>query len=479
MDTMRAQEYGDLAGQDEREELADSSERAAGAPAAVGRDERRMQVRAYNFWASLLGNRTYPAIDDLHPETLGDFGPNGVVLDFSEGIDNPLIGFLGENIARECDIEGNIRTLADVPSRSLLSRITDHYMQILANQAPIGFEAEFVNQRGITILYRGILLPFSRDDRTIDHIFGVINWKSESAEVAEARRRAAPSEAKKPGADIPAMLRETAPMNGWADGPADVGGFDFIDPNGAGLDAAPIDLAPYELPAARFSDGPGLDDGLLDERIVEGEAAALPELGADALLADWLALAHHEVQVLRGCEDRTRKALYEAIGRAYDFALAAEQSPEDLAELIEDAGLVMQERAPLLPLVKLVFGADYDKTRLTEFATAIAHGRRLDLEAGRLAALLAETPGGLKAVVRRERDLRRADAGDLHAHPSSHANLIEALRQLAPRPLESASAGSEFTILVARRSADGRLQLLGEVADDERLLDRAARHLVG
>ena len=39
------------------------------------------------------------------------------------------------------------RTIADVPSRSLLSRLTDHYLQIIANRAPIGFEAEFVNQR--------------------------------------------------------------------------------------------------------------------------------------------------------------------------------------------------------------------------------------------------------------------------------------------------------------------------------------------
>ena len=56
-------------------------------------------------------------------------------------------------------------------------------MQILANQAPIGFEAEFVNQREKTILYRGILLPFSSDDETIDFIYGVINWK----ELADAR----------------------------------------------------------------------------------------------------------------------------------------------------------------------------------------------------------------------------------------------------------------------------------------------------
>ena len=34
-------------------------------PASIGQDERRMQVRAYNLWAGLLGNRNYPSIDEL------------------------------------------------------------------------------------------------------------------------------------------------------------------------------------------------------------------------------------------------------------------------------------------------------------------------------------------------------------------------------------------------------------------------------
>src|SRR3546814_16354016 len=68
-----------------------------------------------------------------------------------------------------------IHDINDVPSRSLLSRLTDHYLQIIANSAPIGFEAEFVNQRGVEILYRGILMPFSSDEHTIDFIYGVIS----------------------------------------------------------------------------------------------------------------------------------------------------------------------------------------------------------------------------------------------------------------------------------------------------------------
>src|SRR3546814_6934408 len=48
------------------------------APVAVGVDERRMQVRAYNHWASLLSDRAYPSVEDLDLGHVGDFGPHSV-----------------------------------------------------------------------------------------------------------------------------------------------------------------------------------------------------------------------------------------------------------------------------------------------------------------------------------------------------------------------------------------------------------------
>ena len=52
-------------------------------PLNVGTDERRMHVRAYNYWVSLLDGRAYPAIEDLDPASMDDFGPNSVLLDFT------------------------------------------------------------------------------------------------------------------------------------------------------------------------------------------------------------------------------------------------------------------------------------------------------------------------------------------------------------------------------------------------------------
>lgn len=432
-------------------------------PLAIGQDERRMHVRAYNFWASMLDNRNFPSVDQLDPENLPDFGPHSVLLDFTAGVENPGIVFLGAKLADECGAEGPIRQLADVPRRSLLSRITDHYMQILANQAPIGFEAEFVNQRGATILYRGILLPFAAADDRIDHIYGVINWKELADQKTTDELLLQIDQVLEPG-----TTSEASPLTEWADGPAD--------------DASVLDLVTPLDPDDDRLDWTGPTFGALpfdaDEAPLPGAADANPE---DMGLADWLASAREMAELARGSEDRSRQALYAAIGRAYDFSLAAQAEPEEFKELLEDAGLTVQERAPLTPVVKLVFGGDYDKTRLAEYATVLGYAHRLELERGKLAAHLAEASGGLKGIVAGERRLRREEAGKTATPRETPRTAIQRkLRKLEAQPLANvASEGSEFTLLVARRLENGEVVLLGEVGDDMSLLERAAKKLIG
>ena len=472
-------------------------------PAAIGQDERRMQVRAYNLWASMLADRSFPSVEELVPDDLPDFGPYSVLLDFTDGIEDPAIRYLGAKLGEECDIDSHIDRLNDVPSRSLLTRITDHYMQILANQAPIGFEAEFVNQRGATILYRGILLPFSSDDATIDFIYGVINWKELADQKTTDELLLEINQALEPN---PGLIRRKGPLTAWADGPVDNDGIlDLVTP-----------LEPEDAAAERVAEMPAPSFGLMGRREPRGKVPidlsayhadgadpALPSIAYDAghgagfdedfthfaaqddiredmQLADWLASARALAQAARGNEDRSRQALYAAIGRAYDFSIAAQNAPQEFGELVSEAGLTLQERAPLTPVVKLVFGADYDKTRLTEYAAALGHAQRLQLGQGALAAYLAEAPGGLKGVVNAERKLRREESGKTAApRRSPRETLARKLRKLDHRPIDAvAGEGSEFTLLIARRLVDGGLVLLGEVADDVPLLERAARHLI-
>ncbi len=417
---------------------AAEEEPAIEAPPEIGSDERRMHVRAYNYWVSLLHGRPYPSIGDIDPHTIEDFGPHSVLLDFSRNAEDPEIAFLGGALRAECGLDHSIHNIRQVPARSLLSRLTDHYLQIIANRAPIGFEAEFVGQRGHNTLYRGILMPLSSNGEAIDFIYGVINWKeladSSTAEALEG-------EVDRAIAAAPAVA--DCPV--WADGP-----------NG--------DLGEAE-PALNGTDHPSL--GLWAEPEEEEGAIELP---ADASLADRLCAARDGAEQAATAEQRSRSALYRALGLAYDFALAAEAEPEDYAELLDDAGIKAQARAPMTPVAKLVFGAGYDRTRLTEFAAALCWARREGLAPGALPAFLQGFAGGLKGVVQAERRARRPEPG-----PDPWQALRERLRSAPPLArVEIATAGrDEFVLLVARRDGDS-LAIVAPV-EDARLIDQAIR----
>jgi hypothetical protein len=527
-------------------------------PEAIGQDERRMQVRAYNHWAGLLGERMFPLIDDLDPANLPDFGPFSVLLDFTAGIENPAVQFLGERLAQECGGHGVITHLSDVPPRSLLSRITDHYMQILANQAPIGFEAEFVNQRGVEILYRGILLPYSSNDETIDFIYGVINWKEMADQLTADELLLEIDQALELGNELEIedepQRRTADPVTEWADSPAHEAEDAFVatseftldetfaeddfaeDSYGEGrspltdfsayaLDGdeeeydedegedasagysfasladyieAPVKKAidpaslPYDPAAdvafdAPYQSGyePGYSPGFDSDFASQAEDAAEPVFAAavpeDAGLYDWLAAARELAHAADATEDRSRSALYEAVSRAYDFSLAAAAAPEDYAELIAESGLTMQDRAPMTPVVKLVFGHDYDKTRLTEYAAVLTHAHRLGLERGSLSRFLGEAEGGLKGVVKAERRLRREEQGKaIEEEQGIRKALAKKLRALEALTLEAlAGEGPEFALVMVRRDAAGNLVVLGELPEDVPQLERAAKRLVG
>jgi len=484
METLRGNFAGRAALVEEREPLDTAEDDAANdtPPGAVGQDERRMQVRAYNHWASLLGEHNFPSIDLLDPEALPDFGPFSVLLDFTAGIENPGVTYLGAELAKECDAGRTIARLSDIPSRSLLSRITDHYMQILANQAPIGFEAEFVNQRGRTILYRGILLPFSSDDQSIDFIYGVINWKELADQQATDELLLQIDQAldDAPGPGAGRSRRE--PIIDWADGPGSeqavpgtaLGGVldftSFENAKEAGTEELPRPHFGYdEVEGSPF----GADLAFGDDAPFEHSDEA------DMGLGDLLALARDLAEAACRSEERSRNALYDAVSRAYDVSLAAAREPEEFRELLENAGLTVQKRAPMTPVVKLVFGADYDKTRLTEYAAALSHAHRLELAAGTLGEFLRRADGGLKGVVKAERKLRREEAGRAAADGAPRERIAAKLRDIEPAKFDTiAPVGAEFGLVLIRRLPTGEVVSLGEVPEDDGLVDRAARRLL-
>ena len=427
---------------------------------AIGSDERRMHVRAYNYWCSLLDGRDFPSIQDLQATEIEDFSAHSVLLNFEGALNNPATPFVGEAIRAEIGVD-KIKRISDVPGRSLLSRLTDHHFQIIATRAPVGFEAEFVNERGHEICYRGILMPFSSDGQDIDFVYGVINWKDNGpASEAKAPLRAilppivAEREDEQEILDKLAaeerayeerMVKRQAIATAAAAAPAD----------------QPADLPPA-VPHLSWEDGPLAEDG--------DEAIGAIELDDDAGLADRLSAARESAEVCKAADGRSRAALYRALAMAYDFAVAARRVPDDYAEILEDAGVKAQARAPMTPIVKLVFGADYDKTRLTEFAAALSNAERCGVDFGGFEAFLDATEGGLKGLVAAERKARRPDRPEVDRAALARA----ALRAAPALALANLPTNEEFALDLTRRNANGVHEVVELVADDG-LLDRALR----
>jgi len=496
---------------------APSSEAASAAAddvtAAIGTDERRMHVRAYNYWVSLLGGRDFPSIEDLESSDVQDFSAHSVLLDFTCGGGNPAIPYVGAEIREECGLDDAMRTIADVPSRSLLSRLTDHYMQIIANRAPVGFEAEFENPRGETICYRGILMPFSSDGEAIDFIYGVINWKRVGSEAVDAPVADMPvvefaeaEERAEPEAETEELSVEAEHVEaGHEEEPLEltdaVEGEEPLELTDAVEVEEPLELTdaveveePLELtetvamethepeagseaatvdaPAETMEASPPVHFSWEDGPLHDEDGIPLPEIALDenAGLADRLWAARETAESVKAGEGRTRTALYKALSLAYDFAVAAHENADEYAELLEESGVKAQARAPMTPIVKLVFGIDYDKARLTEFAAALSYAQRQEIGSGEFQNFIEKQPGGLKALVAAERQARRPGA-----KPDGKSEVARARLRSAPAiSLADVPAGDEFAVIVTRRGADGRHEPVA-IVDDDALVERAIR----
>ncbi len=405
--------------------------------------DRRLVLRFVSLWEDLANGRPYPAIGDFTPDLVAPFKAHMVLIDLQAGVEQPIIRYVGSSIIDELGQSYVGAAPDEVPRRSILSRVTDHIYETIANAAPIGFEAEYRNADGREIPYRGLLSPLSRDGVVIDFIMAVINWRQEQSDVPD---QAMPDQVvadQQAGADQVA----SEPLSG-----------DEI--------SAVISTAP-----ARPVDGIDLSERLF-------------ELRDEAVLAG-----------------RSRLALYDLLVRIYGFAVIATMVPGLLAALFEKEGLraanrsLRTGRSLYTGILKLVFGPDYDKTRLTEYAAALAYGVRQGLdEVGFRAALAA--PGGVKAMVRAERQARRQDdQGTTTTDPEfSEPTRLPAITGIVDRSYADAMADltlraaipdwrgdnkqDEPLIILARRNKAGLIEIFDVVEGcDSQVMNRATTWL--
>ena len=98
---------------------------------------------------------------------------------------------------------------------------------------------------------------------------------------------------------------------------------------------------------------------------------------------------------------RANAALYEGLSAAYDFALDAEDSPEEYLRLVEAKGLKIQLRSPMTPVVKLAFDGLCDDNAIAQLEAVLAWALSEDLPRGSLSERI-EAAGGIAHLLNGE-----------------------------------------------------------------------------
>ena len=129
--------------------------------------------------------------------------------------------------------------------------------------------------------------------------------------------------------------------------------------------------------------------------------------------------------------------------------------------------------------MKLVFGASYDRSRVSEYAAALSYAKRMEQSSSQIRAFLSEQEGGIKGCVIAE---RTAKAGGRAAAADRLESARRALRDysvLATVP-DNGSGDEEFVLMIGRRNVGGggQIDVLSVLDESEKVVAPILRRAV-
>jgi hypothetical protein len=393
--------------------------------------ERRRHASVYNYWLTIKGDRAFPPIRDLDPLEISDAGPFSVLLEMIGGGEDADIRHIGQAIKGETKAE----KVSEALPPSLLACIAQRLPIVSACREAFAFEDEFEGPEGQTRCWV-TLLPFSANGTWIDYVYGFVSLDPSPGgveeepeaveEVAEPVQAATEPVAEviepepelvtlaqvvEPGPEVePAAPKAIKTKAGFSaklfESLASVGGF-----YGGTAQAEPV------IPVVPFEDEEQAEEPVAEQEMIEppvaveeviapvaAEQLAEPEpaqefdASTEGSMQSKLADVQAKADEARQAKLRSNAALYEGLGAAYDFALDAEEDPEEYLKLVEARGLKIQLRSPMKPVVRLAFEGMCDDMMIAQLEAVLAWALKSDLPRGSLAERI-QSEGGIGAIL--------------------------------------------------------------------------------
>jgi hypothetical protein len=163
----------------------------------------------------------------------------------------------------------------------------------------------------------------------------------------------------------------------------------------------PVEQSELDEPVAEAA-GPVEDEPPAEEAVAEVPAPKQAEqpvpVSLEGTLQNKLTEVRAKADEARMARAKANSALYEGLAAAYDFALDAEDAPEEYLRLVEAQGLKIQLRSPMKPVVKLAFAGMCDDATIKQLEAVLAWAFEEELPRGTLAERI-ESAGGIAPIL--------------------------------------------------------------------------------
>ena len=424
--------------------------------------ERRKHASVFNYWLSIRRDRQFPPIRDLDPLEISDAGPFSLLLEMVGGGEDAEVRHIGQAIKGDLDVAKvaeapNPSLLSCVATRlpvvaacreafafedsfETADGKTKCWVTLLPFSATgtwIDYVYGFVSLDPAPgeALVEEIEEPAETDSEVVAEPVPLEDERLE--EVTEPVAESEPEPVEAPETmelDEPAEIEPETKSTGPAES-AGKAGFSkkFFESLASGFYGRPTEVE-LDLDTARLEagepEGPlaAEDPAPAEEPDAAGERAAIEDVlaMADAQLATEEPVAFEEpaapepsfepvsnsegtlqskLTEVRAKADEARQAklranaaLYEGLAAAYDFALDAEDAPEEYLRLVEAQGLKIQLRSPMKPVVKLAFDGMCDEATIKQLEAILAWAFDEELPRGTLAERI-ESEGGIGPIL--------------------------------------------------------------------------------
>ena len=439
-----------------------SAEALLGAFKTIKAAERRKHASVLNYWLSIRGDKEFPPLHDLDPLELSDAGPNSALLELISGGHDAEIRHLGEALrgghdwperimdAPSPSILGCIAKKLPIVaiSRDFLAFEDDFADEDGSTRCWVTLLPLSAGGAWVDYVYAMVSLETepAKGAKSADkpakaapepEVVGepeeLAAEVEETAQVDEVDEPAEAvvedaDEAYEPEAEAPEPQPQPQKSSGKA-----APGFSKLFDSLAGLtgfhaqsvkvepvlpEPTPaVDEAVEPEPVAEQPEveEPSFEEAAVEPVVEEPEAQAPVEIEApieepvteqteqpsgktEGPLQDKLTEVRAKADEARLAKLRANSALYEGLSAAYDFALDAEEAPEEYLRLVEAQGLKIQLRSPMKPVVKLAFDGMCDDATIKQLEAVLAWAFEQELPRGGLAGEI-ESAGGIARVL--------------------------------------------------------------------------------